>query len=79
MQSLWHVIKGPVVTEKAMTLKEATQDTKQLLTFRVADKANKREIREAVEEDFQGKSQPRSRFELQGQSSSSRQNLWQTS
>jgi len=55
MQSVWQVIKGPVITEKALSLKEASQDTKQLLTFRVATEANKREIREAVEKIFKVK------------------------
>ena len=55
MQTVWQVIKGPVVTEKALTLKEETQDAKQLLTFRVATGANKREIREAVEKIFKVK------------------------
>jgi len=55
MQSVWQVIKGPVITEKALTLKEETQDAKQLLTFRVASGANKREIREAVEKIFKVK------------------------
>ncbi|HZS46399.1 MAG TPA: 50S ribosomal protein L23 [Blastocatellia bacterium] len=55
MQSVWQVIKGPVITEKALSLKEASQDTGQLLTFRVATEANKREIREAVETIFKVK------------------------
>jgi len=55
MQSVWQVIKGPVITEKALTLKEETQDAKQLLTFRVATGANKREIREAIEKIFKVK------------------------
>jgi len=55
MKSIWNVIKGPVVTEKALELKEETQDKKQLLTFRVDVHANKNDIKEAVEKIFQVK------------------------
>ncbi|MBL8150282.1 MAG: 50S ribosomal protein L23 [Blastocatellia bacterium] len=55
MKSVWDVIKGPVITEKAIKLKEASQDKKQLLTFYVATDANKIEISNAVEKIFQVK------------------------
>jgi large subunit ribosomal protein L23 len=55
MRSLWDVIKGPVVTEKALRLKEATQDRKQLLAFYVATDANKIEIKRAIETIFKVK------------------------
>ena len=55
MRSIWNVLKGPVITEKALEMKEAvesygrTGNERQLLTFRVDPKATKPEIREAVE------------------------------
>lgn len=52
MRSVWEVIKGPVITEKALRLKEASQDKKQLLAFYVDVDANKIEVKEAVEKIF---------------------------
>lgn len=52
MRSVWEVIKGPVITEKALRLKEASQDRKQLLAFYVAKDANKIEIKNAVKAIF---------------------------
>ena len=55
MRSMWNVLKGPVITEKALEMKEALEsygragNERQLLTFRVDPKATKPEIREAVE------------------------------
>jgi large subunit ribosomal protein L23 len=52
--SVWDVLKSPVVTEKSVLLKEATSEEgdAQVLTFRVNRKADKEEIRGAVEEIF---------------------------
>jgi large subunit ribosomal protein L23 len=50
----WDILKSPVVTEKSVLLKEATSEEgdAQVLTFRVDKKADKDEIRAAVEEIF---------------------------
>jgi len=50
----WEILKSPVVTEKSVLLKEATSEEgdAQVLTFRVDKKADKTEIRAAVEEIF---------------------------
>src|SRR5215204_5826085 len=52
--NVWDVLKSPVVTEKSVLLKEATSEEgdAQVLTFRVNRKADKDEIRGAVEEIF---------------------------
>jgi large subunit ribosomal protein L23 len=52
--STWDILKSPVVTEKSVLLKEATSEEgdAQVLTFRVDKKADKNEIRSAVEEIF---------------------------
>jgi large subunit ribosomal protein L23 len=75
MRSVWEVIKGPVITEKALRLKEATMDRKQLLAFYVDRDANKIDVKNAVETifkvkvdgvrlaNFQGKMKRRGRFE----------------
>jgi large subunit ribosomal protein L23 len=55
MRSVWDVIKGPVITEKALRLKEASQDRKQLIAFYVANDANKIEVKNAVETIFKVK------------------------
>ena len=52
MRTLWDIIKSPVITEKALVLKEESQDARQLLTFRVDTKATKPEIKTAVERIF---------------------------
>lgn len=52
MLTMWDIIKSPVITEKALELKEASSDTRQLLTFRVDPRANKSEIKKAVERIF---------------------------
>jgi large subunit ribosomal protein L23 len=58
MKSVWNVIKGPVITEKALQLKEdplsfgRKNNERQLITLRVAPEATKTEIREAVEKIF---------------------------
>lgn len=51
---VWDVLKSPVITEKSVLLKEATSEEgdAQVLTFRVDRKADKEEIRRAVEEVF---------------------------
>lgn len=51
---VWDVLKAPVITEKSVLLKEASSEEgdAQVLTFRVDRKADKEEIRRAVEEVF---------------------------
>ena len=55
---VWEILKSPVVTEKSVILKEDSSDENsdrkagQVLTFKVDKKANKIEIRAAVEEIF---------------------------
>ena len=51
---VWDILKSPVVTEKSVLLKEASTESGegQVLTFRVNRKADKDEIRGAVEEIF---------------------------
>ena|ERR1041385_2829627 len=55
MRSMWSVIKGPAITEKALTLKDDIEsygragNAQQVLVLRVANEATKPEIREAVE------------------------------
>jgi large subunit ribosomal protein L23 len=51
MKAYHHLIKGPIITEKTHALKEAGNK----VTFRVSTKANKIEIRKAVEELFKVK------------------------
>jgi len=68
MKTIWDVIKAPVITEKALELKEESvaeiRDSKnkkvinrnrQVLTFRVATGAGKKEIKAAVEAIFKVK------------------------
>jgi large subunit ribosomal protein L23 len=52
--SVWDVLKSPVITEKSVLLKEATSEEGegQILSFKVARKASKDDIRKAVEEIF---------------------------
>jgi large subunit ribosomal protein L23 len=56
--SVWDVLKSPVITEKSVILKEDSSDegsdrkAGQVLTFRVETRANKTEIKSAVEEIF---------------------------
>ena len=58
MKSIWDVIKGPVITEKALMMKEEPEsmgrdgNTRQLLTLKVALSATKPEIKNAVEKIF---------------------------
>ncbi|MEW6126501.1 MAG: 50S ribosomal protein L23 [Acidobacteriota bacterium] len=58
MKSIWDVIKGPVITEKALTMKEEVEsmgrdgNDRQLLTLKVANNATKPEIKRAVEKIF---------------------------
>jgi large subunit ribosomal protein L23 len=55
MKSVWDVIKGPVITEKALTMKDEpesmgrTGNSRQMLTFKVDRRASKPEIKRAVE------------------------------
>lgn len=68
MSTIWNVLKAPVITEKALQMKEeSTQDIRdsknkktikrdrQVLTFRVANNASKHAIRTAVETIFKVK------------------------
>lgn len=52
--NVWSVLKSPIITEKSVLLKEQNADEAdgQVLTFRVARKAGKEDIRRAVEEIF---------------------------
>ena len=56
--AVWDILKSPVVTEKSVILKEDSTDENsdrkagQVLTFKVATKATKPEIKSAVEEIF---------------------------
>ncbi|HWC75983.1 MAG TPA: 50S ribosomal protein L23 [Blastocatellia bacterium] len=58
MKSIWDVIKGPVITEKALTMKDEVEalgregNAKQLLTLKVDRRATKPEIKHAVEKIF---------------------------
>ncbi|MCS6874989.1 MAG: 50S ribosomal protein L23 [Pyrinomonadaceae bacterium] len=73
--SVWEVLKAPIVTEKSVILKEAEEDEKQVLTFRVDKRATKEDIKRAVEEifnvkvekvhtvNYQGKTKRRGRYE----------------
>jgi len=55
MKSVWDVIKGPVITEKALTMKDEAEsmgrngNDRQLLTLKVHPRATKPEIKTAVE------------------------------
>ncbi len=55
MKSIWDVIKGPVITEKALTMKDEpeslgrTGNSRQMLTLKVDARATKPEIKHAVE------------------------------
>jgi len=56
MKTMWDVVKGPVITEKALKLKEkSTAAGQQVLAFRVATGASKHAIRSAVEKIFKVK------------------------
>jgi large subunit ribosomal protein L23 len=52
---MWDVIKGPVITEKALTMKDEPEsmgrsgNERQMLTLKVHRKATKPEIKHAVE------------------------------
>ena len=75
MRTVWDIIKSPVITEKALVLKEESQDARQLLTFRVDTRATKPEIKSAIEKifnvqvdsvrtvNYEGKKVRRGRFE----------------
>ncbi len=53
-RTVWEILKSPVITEKTVLQKEASTESGegQVLTFKVAVKADKEEIRKAVEEIF---------------------------
>jgi large subunit ribosomal protein L23 len=61
MNSIWDVIKGPVITEKALTMKDEVEslgrggNDRQLLTLKVDRRATKPEIKRAVEQIFKVK------------------------
>jgi large subunit ribosomal protein L23 len=56
MNTIWEVIKGPVITEKALTMKDEpesmgrTGNDRQMLTLKVHLRATKPEIKRAVEQ-----------------------------
>jgi large subunit ribosomal protein L23 len=52
--NVWDILKSPVVTEKSVLMKESNSDEgdSQVLSFRVDKKANKLDIKAAVEEIF---------------------------
>ncbi|MCS6806251.1 MAG: 50S ribosomal protein L23 [Acidobacteriota bacterium] len=53
MQNVWDVIKAPVVTEKALSLKDRPEDEgPQVLVFRVNSRATKTSVKQAVERIF---------------------------
>src|SRR5215510_10810426 len=58
MKTIWDVIKGPVITEKALTMKDEPEslgrggNDRQLLTLKVDRNATKPEIKRAVEKIF---------------------------
>jgi large subunit ribosomal protein L23 len=55
MKTIWDVIKGPVITEKALTMKDEPEslgragNDRQMLTLKVDRRATKPEIKNAVE------------------------------
>jgi large subunit ribosomal protein L23 len=56
MKTMWDVLKGPLITEKALKLKESSSTIgQQVLAFRVAKGANKYSIKHAVETIFKVK------------------------
>lgn len=56
MERLWEIIKAPVVTEKALGMKDRPEDEgPQVLVFRVDRHASKHHVRQAVETIFKVK------------------------
>jgi large subunit ribosomal protein L23 len=61
MKTIWDIIKGPVITEKALTMKDEPEtmgrsgNDRQLLTLKVNPHATKPEIKRAVEHIFKVK------------------------
>ena len=77
-QTVWGILKSPVITEKAVIAKDEAldnEDVAQVLTFRVNEDSDKLEIKRAVEEifnvkvtavrtiNYQGKMKKRGRYE----------------
>jgi large subunit ribosomal protein L23 len=58
MRSVWNVILGPIITEKALEMKDDVEsygragNEAQVIALRVAPEASKIEIREAVQKIF---------------------------
>jgi ribosomal protein L23 len=56
MKTIWDVIKGPVITEKALMMKDEPEamgrggNDRQMLTLKVDRRATKPEIKRAVEQ-----------------------------
>lgn len=56
MKTIWDVIKGPVITEKALTMKDEPEamgrdgNDRQMLTLKVDRRATKPEIKRAIEQ-----------------------------
>ena len=73
MKSIWDVIKGPVITEKALTMKDEpesmgrTGNDRQMLTLKVHLKATKPEIKARGREDTRRESRDRARGQLSRQ------------
>jgi large subunit ribosomal protein L23 len=56
MENLWNVIKAPVVTEKALGMKDRPEDEgPQVLVFKVDRQASKAHVKQAVETIFKVK------------------------
>ncbi|MGQ9897566.1 MAG: 50S ribosomal protein L23 [Acidobacteriota bacterium] len=49
---IYEVIKSPLVSEKALKLKEQIPNQGQLITFRVSKKSKKKDIKNAIEKLF---------------------------
>ncbi|MGA8571217.1 MAG: 50S ribosomal protein L23 [Desulfobaccales bacterium] len=62
MKPYYQLIKGPIITEKTHSLKEVSNK----LTLRVAVKANKIEIRKAIEDLFKVKVLGVNTIQMQG-------------
>jgi large subunit ribosomal protein L23 len=53
MEGVWNIIKAPVVTEKALGMKDRPEDEgPQVLVFKVARHATKHHVKQAVETIF---------------------------
>ena len=69
MKSAYQIIRQPVITEKGLGVKE----TEATLVFEVAAKATKTEIKQAVQQHFQGEGGYGAHREFRGQGTAPRQ------